>query len=209
MKKALVVNCSAPHYNVGACKLADWLPTQGYDVEYANGDPGLWGLDVDLVCLSVIFSWHALLARDIALRMKDRAQVWCGGPGIFALVNWWRNQTGLEIVKGLDSRFEKQRGDYKMTFASRGCPVNCSFCIVPRLEGITFSFDPDFQPAPVLCDNNLSALPVDYQEQVGYTKGGLVVLQQLPEDMPLPLPALGAQLPLFAEVKTGDQIWQP
>ncbi len=166
MKKALVVNCSAPHYNVGACKLADWLPTQGYDVQYANGDPGLWGLDVDLVCLSVIFSWHALLARDIALRMKDRAQVWCGGPGMFTFVNWWRNQTGLEIVKGLDSRFEKQRGDYKMTFASRGCPVNCSFCIVPRLEGITFSFDPDFQPAPVLCDNNLSALPVDYQEHI-------------------------------------------
>ncbi len=45
--------------------------------------------------------------------------------------------------------------------------------------------------------------------QVGYTKGGLVVLQQLPQEMPLPLPALGAQLPLFAEVKTGDQVWQP
>jgi hypothetical protein len=42
----------------------------------------------------------------------------------------------------------------------------CSFCIVPRLEGISFSFDPDFVPAPMLCDNNLSALPVSYQEHI-------------------------------------------
>jgi hypothetical protein len=31
---------------------------------------------------------------------------------------------------------------------------------------VTFSFDPDFVPAPVLCDNNLSALPVAYQEHI-------------------------------------------
>ncbi len=55
---------------------------------------------------------------------------------------------------------------YKMTFASRGCPVNCSFCIVPRLEGVTFTLDPDFIPAPALCDNNLSALEPAYQQHI-------------------------------------------
>jgi len=166
VKKALVINCSAPHYNLGACKLADWLSTQDYEVQSVNGDPGLWGLDVDLVCLSVIFSWHAPLACEIARRMKDFAEVWCGGPGIFTLAHWWKQETGLERVKGLDPRFDRQRGTYKMTFASRGCPVNCSFCIVPRLEGTAFTFDPEFDPAPVLCDNNLSALPTDYQEHI-------------------------------------------
>jgi len=166
MKKALVVNCSAPHYNLGSRKLYDWLQEQEYRVTYAQGDPGLWELDADLVCLSVIFSWHAPIACEIALRLKHNAEIWCGGPGMFALANWWRKETGLEIVKGLDARFEKQRGHYKMTFASRGCPVNCSFCIVPRLEGTAFSYDPEFIPAPILCDNNLSALPAAYQEHI-------------------------------------------
>jgi len=164
--RALVINVSAPHYNLGARKLYDWLVEQGYQVAYYDGDPGLWGLDADLIAISVIFSWHAHTAREIALRMKDRAEVWCGGPGMFALTHWWRKETGLEITKGLDQRFDKQRGTYKMCFASRGCPVNCSFCLVPRLEGITFSYDPEFVPAPVLCDNNLSALPEDYQNHI-------------------------------------------
>jgi hypothetical protein len=44
--------------------------------------------------------------------------------------------------------------------------VGCWFCIVPKIEGSDFTFDWDFQPAPVLCDNNLSALPVEYQEHI-------------------------------------------
>ena len=169
--KAVVVNCSlrssgVPHYNLGARKLEDWLKAQGHQTVYYDGDPGMWELDADLICLSVIFSWHAPVAREIALRMKTRAEIWAGGPGLFALANWWKQETSLEIVRGLDSRFDKQRGHYEMTFASRGCPVNCSFCIVPRIEGTTFTFDPDFIPAPKLCDNNLSALPVEYQEHI-------------------------------------------
>src|SRR6266536_387439 len=166
IQKALVINCSAPHYNLGAHKCTDWLRSQGYQVVYADGDPGLWELDAQLCALSVIFSWHAPLAREIALRMKTSAEVWCGGPGVFALASWWRKETGLEIVRGLDSRFDHQRGQYKMCFASRGCPVGCYFCLVPKLEGLTQSFDPEFIPAPILCDNNLSALPASYQEHI-------------------------------------------
>jgi hypothetical protein len=165
-RKALVVNCSAPHYNLGAHKLADWLAAQGDEVQSVDGDPGLFGYGYDLVALSVIFSWQATLARTLALRWKSTAEIWCGGPGMFALASWWRKETGLEIVRGIDGRFDRQRGTYKMCFASRGCPVNCSFCLVPRLEGLNFTFDPEFIPAPILCDNNLSALPVDYQEHI-------------------------------------------
>jgi hypothetical protein len=161
---ALVVNCSAPHYNLGALKLADWLKAEGWTVDRSAGDPGLFGSGYDLICLSVIFSWHAPIARDIALRMKANSEVWCGGPGIFALGNWWKRETGLNVVKGIDARFERQRGQYMMTFASRGCPVGCYFCIVPRLEGRDFTLDWDFEPAAVLCDNNLSALPAEFQE---------------------------------------------
>jgi hypothetical protein len=170
MMRAVIVNCSSTPthtcYNLGARKLSDWLREQGYQIASYDGDPGLWELDADLICLSVIFSWHAPLAREIALRMKERAEIWAGGPGLFALTHWWRNEVGLEIVRGLDQRFDHQRNQYEMTFASRGCPVNCSFCLVPRLEGTKFTFDPEFIPAPKLCDNNLSALPVEYQEYI-------------------------------------------
>jgi hypothetical protein len=132
---------------------------EGYVVvRRGEGDPGLFGGEPDLVCLSVIFSWHAPIAREVALRYADR-EVWCGGPGMFALAHWWRSETGGDGRAGLDARFERQRGDYRMTFASRGCPVGCWFCIVPKLEGADVHARLGLPPAPILCDNNLSALP--------------------------------------------------
>ena len=53
-----------------------------------------------------------------------------------------------------------------MPFAARGCPVGCSFCVVPQLEGTTFTLDWEFQPAPILGDNNLSALSSAFQEHI-------------------------------------------
>jgi hypothetical protein len=164
--RVLVINVSAPHYNLGAHKLADWFRAQGVDVLRCDGDPGLFLPRADRVCLSVIFSWHAPLAAAIALRVKATADVWAGGPGLFALAKWWREQIGLPCHRGLDPRFEYQRGTYRMVFASRGCPVNCHFCLVPRMEGQQFTLDWRFQPAPILCDNNLSALPVAFQEHM-------------------------------------------
>lgn len=52
------------------------------------------------------------------------------------------------------------------TRASYGCPVGCFFCIVPKMDGKTFTLLPDFPVRPVLCDDNLSALPSDYQEHI-------------------------------------------
>lgn len=163
---ALVVNCSKPHYNLGARKLADWLEGEGHVVTRAEGNPGLEIYGFDVVALSVIFSWHAPIALDIALRVKSNADVWCGGPGMTLLRSFWLRETGLEVTKGIDARFERQRGDYLMTFASRGCPVGCWFCVVPRLEGSEFSLDWEFSPSPILCDNNLSALPVEFQSHI-------------------------------------------
>jgi hypothetical protein len=66
MEHVAVINVSAPHYNLGAHKLADWLTTQGDRVVYHDGDPGLFGGQPTHVYLSVLFSWHAPLAADLA-----------------------------------------------------------------------------------------------------------------------------------------------
>jgi hypothetical protein len=180
---ALVINCSAPHYNLGTAKLENWLRSQGHTVDVgevfkskrrgksARFPKNLHGYD--LVCLSVIFSCDAPAARRIALAVKANSEVWCGGPGIWALQHWWKAETGLACTVGIDQRFDQQPGEYLHTFASRGCPAGCWFCGVPTFEGQEFTLIPDFWLAPVLCDNNLSALPVDYQQHIidRYTVG--------------------------------------
>lgn len=166
LKRAAVVNVSHPHYNLGASKLGNWLSSEGYAVDSFGGDPGLFADGFDLVCLSVIFTWHAPIAREIAWRVAGKSEVWAGGPGLFRLKDWWNRETGLDAHIGLDQRFERQRGSYRMTFAARGCPVGCYFCTVPTLEGKAFTYDWDFVPAPILCDNNLSATIVAWQEHV-------------------------------------------
>jgi hypothetical protein len=166
MRRAAVINVSTPHYNLGAAKLSNWLRAEGWEVQDFNGDPGLFVLGYDLVALSVIFTWDAPIAREIAWRVEGKSEVWAGGPGLFRLLDWWKKETGCDAHSGLDSRFERQQGLYRMTFASRGCPVGCYFCIVPKLEGKQFTLDWDFCPAPILCDNNLSALSIEFQEHI-------------------------------------------
>lgn len=165
--KALVVNCSARRYNLGAQKCAAWLRAEGYAVDELDGDPGAIQQDYSVVALSVVFSWHAPLALALARRFRTHADIWSGGPGLVALSHWWQTETGgLVATVGLDPRFERQRGPWRMTFASRGCPVGCWFCIVPKIEGRTFTLDYEFAPAPILCDNNLSALPETFQAHI-------------------------------------------
>lgn len=70
------------------------------------------------------------------------------------------------------------RHNPEATIASRGCPVGCWFCIVPAMEGKAFTLIPDFPVRPVLCDNNLSALPAEYQDHVirRYQEAGVKLL---------------------------------
>ena len=113
-----VVNASARHYNLGARKLADWLTENSDVVTYSDGYPGLFGGQPDKVYISVIFSWHAPVAAEIAMRYKANADIECGGPGMFALAAWWKQQSRLACHRGLDDRFERQRGReaYRITY---------------------------------------------------------------------------------------------
>lgn len=165
MKRAAVINLSHPHYNLGACKLATWLRSEGWEVEELERDPGLFLIGFDLVCVSAIFSWDVPKGVDLAARKHDY-EVWAGGPAFLQMADYWKRETGLTATKGLDQRFERQRGKYRMTFAARGCPVGCFFCGVPELEGKAYTMDWEFQPSPILCDNNITDEPVDFQEHI-------------------------------------------
>lgn len=121
--------------------------------------------EADTVFLSVAFTWK--LDEAYARAQFARAQglkVRAGGPALFLVQMKHRVANVAEI--GTHYLDAVARHNPLATFASRGCPVGCWFCIVPAMEGRKFTLLPDFPVRPVLCDNNLSALPADYQQHI-------------------------------------------
>ena len=133
---------------------AKW-PTDGLS-EWTDGDQ---------VFLSIAFTWKLPEARSRAVWWRSLGyDVKAGGPALFLP----RMRAVLEGVAkvGGDLPDAISRHNPRATFASRGCPVGCSFCIVPAMEGREFTLLPEFEPRPILCDNNLSALPAEYQNHI-------------------------------------------
>jgi hypothetical protein len=112
--------------------------------------------------LSVAFSWRLPDAYQRAAWYAQQGyQVRAGGPAVWAYKKYLADVA--EIGGDVDALIHHNPD---ATIASRGCPVGCYFCVVPKMEGKTFTLLPDFTPRPILCDNNLSALPVEYQEHI-------------------------------------------
>jgi len=115
--------------------------------------------------ISVVFTWKLQDAYMRAGFAKARGQhVRVGGPAVF-LKRCREMFDGIAEIGGeYPDAVAKHNPD--ATVASRGCPVGCWFCIVPAMEGRTFTMLPDFPVRPVLCDNNLSGLPANYQDHI-------------------------------------------
>lgn len=136
----------------------------------------------DRAYLSVAFTYKLPAARKLAIYYASIGlKVFAGGPA-FTHVKAQRYMEDVSWVprgKGNVGRLPGalDRHNPAATIASRGCDQNCNFCIVPVMEG-EFSFLPDFVPRPVLCDNNLSGLPADYQDHIvrRYQEAGVPLL---------------------------------
>lgn len=115
--------------------------------------------------LSIAFTWKIDEARKLAEYYASLGyRVRAGGPAMFRMA--WAMEDVAE-VDGIGALPDAVgRHNPLATTASRGCPVGCWFCIVPAMEGKEFTFLPDFEPRPILTDNNLSALPADYQQHI-------------------------------------------
>jgi hypothetical protein len=124
--------------------------------------------------LSIAFTWlldHAA-QRALSYRMLDWRVV-AGGPALFQLKmqNEFHELADFAEI-GVAYPEAVTRHNPEATIASRGCPGKgtedkpdpCVHCIVPKMWGTKFTMLSDFVPRPVLCDDNLSALPADYQD---------------------------------------------
>lgn len=115
--------------------------------------------------LSVAFTWRLDDAHMRAVFAKAQGhRVVAGGPALFLVKMKHRLADVAEIETTFPDAVSRHNPD--ATFASRGCPVGCWFCIVPAMEGKSFTLIPDFPVRPILCDNNLSALPADFQDHI-------------------------------------------
>ena len=132
--------------------------------------------DGETAFISVAFTWRLPEARRIAeyYRAIGCTTVRVGGPGVFTQKKYLVDiaEIGGSIPDAI------ARHNPMATRASYGCPVGCWFCIVPKMDGKTFSFLTDFPVRPVLCDDNLSALPANYQQFIvdRYLKSGVPLL---------------------------------
>jgi hypothetical protein len=170
-KTAIVVTVGSPKESLGALKLAAWLRRIGYTVEERNvltaDDSGY-----DLYCFSCVFSKRLPELVTMAKWAVRFGETWIGGPAVtFHADNsrYVELETGVRPHKGIDERFERELGPYPMVYFSRGCPAYtpaCGLCPVPRIEGNKFRYYPDATPAKLLLDNNLSALPEEYQDHI-------------------------------------------
>lgn len=115
------------------------------------------------VYLSVAFTWKLPEARDRArFHRACGLKVRAGGPALFTRKHFLDDVA--EVGGDYPDAITKHHS--LATIASRGCPVGCWFCIVPKMEGRAFTLLPDFPVRPILCDNNLSALPPAYQDHI-------------------------------------------
>lgn len=76
----------------------------------------------DEIHISCVFSWDKQLCKDLQFQWQGKTDkpVLLGGPAFGSKVEGF--QQGIYLKKNI-------------IFTSRGCNNNCSFCIVPKLEG--------------------------------------------------------------------------
>lgn len=185
IKKVLIVQPHAmTYYPLVAKKISAYHKAKGDSVEMVHGrNFGRWDLCYVTTLLSVNFSQYVSIV-DFYKRFCDEIRI--GGPAATAMWEDIYRATGIMPHRGLVPEFEAVKPDhsiigpefnYSLSFASRGCPRKCPYCLVPihepefiyRVENLADQIDLSRRDL-MLCDNNILAsnkLPEIVEELVG------------------------------------------
>ena len=104
----------------------------------------------DAVYLSIPFTWLLPQAQEI-IDSKPNKYFIVGGPAVKLMPEYLCHcDTAKDWPEALSYH------NSQATFTTRGCIRKCSFCAVPKIEGEFIELQ-DWQPKPIVCDNNILA----------------------------------------------------
>lgn len=117
-------------------------------------------IENDTAFISAVFSWNTQNAYMRCVYYKSCGyKVRCGGQAV---------EMNREVFSEFDTSGKVDalfRHNPDAVFTSRGCIRNCSFCLVPKLEGALIEYD-DWEVKPIICDNNLLATSQSHFDKV-------------------------------------------
>lgn len=120
-----------------------------------------WELD-NHTYLSIPFTWLLPDAQNIInIERLKKKKIIVGGPAVKLMPDFLHGcSTSLDTPYDVLSMHNPLA-----TFTTRGCPNQCSFCAVPKIEG-EFRELESWKPNPIVCDNNLLAASWKHFERV-------------------------------------------
>jgi hypothetical protein len=118
--------------------------------QWPNGGLVTW-IEGKTAYVSSVFSWNRDKAYMKSVYLRSLGYyVRCGGPTVFMYPEVFKDFDTAGQVNALPHH------NPNAVFTSRGCIRNCTFCLVPRMEGYIREL-PDWEVKPIICDNNLLA----------------------------------------------------
>jgi hypothetical protein len=120
-------------------------------------------VDGDTAYLSIPFTWELKNAYSRAIWYSMQGyKVRAGGPAVDLMPE---KISDVADISGSVNALPHHNPD--ATFTSRGCIRKCSFCAVWRTEGQLRELnDDEWEPKPIVCDNNLLACSQKHFDRV-------------------------------------------
>jgi hypothetical protein len=117
-------------------------------------------IEGDTAFISAVFSWNAQKAFMLCNFYKSQGyKVRAGGQSVYMNPDMFSDFDTSGSVNALEHH------NPMATFTSRGCIRNCSFCLVPKLEGKLVELS-SWEVKPIICDNNLLACSTNHFDRV-------------------------------------------